>query len=84
METPLNLTRPEGAQPRDFHLSRRGVAGLFFFGYAAAVSPVNAEAITTPDTGLFTKNLTIRRCTTRAATRSRPLSPCRPHPASTR
>ena len=59
METPLNLTRPEGAQPRDFHLSRRGVAGLFFFGYAAAVSPVNAEAITTPDTGLFTKNLTI-------------------------
>ncbi len=64
MDTQLNLTRPEGSEPEDFHLSRRGVAGLgisglFFFGYAAAVSPVNAEAITTPDTGLFTKNLTI-------------------------
>ena len=64
MDTPqntaLNPTRPEGAEPGDFHLSRRGIAaGMFFFGYAAAVSPVNAEAITTPDTGLFTKNLTI-------------------------
>ncbi len=59
METPFNLTRPEGSSPEDFHVSRRGIAGLFFFGYAAAVSPVNAEAITTPDTGLFTKNLTI-------------------------
>ncbi len=61
MDTPLNLTRPEGSEPEDFHLSRRGIAGLgvFFFGYAAAVSPVNAEAITTPDTGLFAKNLTI-------------------------
>ena len=59
MDTPLNLTRPEGAVPEDFHVSRRGIAGLFFFGYAAAVSPVNAEAITTPDTGLFTRNLTI-------------------------
>ncbi len=58
-DTSLHLTRPEGSEPEDFHLSRRGIAGLFFFGYAAAVSPVNAEAITTPDTGLFTKNLTI-------------------------
>ncbi len=57
--TSLHLTRPEGSAPEDFHMSRRGVAGLFFFGYAAAVSPVNAEAITTPDTGLFTRNLTI-------------------------
>ena len=53
------LTRPEGAMPEDFHLSRRGIAGLFFFGYAAAVSPVNAQAVTTPDTGLFVKNLTL-------------------------
>ncbi|MGZ3305204.1 MAG: dienelactone hydrolase family protein [Asticcacaulis sp.] len=59
MDTPLNLTRPEGAEPEDFHVSRRGIAGLFFFGYALAVSPVNAETITTPDAGLFTKNLTI-------------------------
>jgi len=57
-DTP-HLTRPEGAMPEDFHLSRRGIAGLFFFGYAAAVSPVNAQAITTPDAGLFTKTLTI-------------------------
>lgn len=55
----LNLTRPEGSQPGDFHVSRRGIAGLFFFGYAAAVSPVMASAITTPEDGLFTKNLTI-------------------------
>ena len=55
----LNLTRPDGAEPRDFHMSRRGIAGLFFFGYAAAVSPVNAQAITTPEDGLFTKNLTL-------------------------
>ena len=59
-DTPsLNLTRPEGALPEDFHLSHRHIAGLVFFGYAAAVSPVNAQAITTPDTGLFAKNLTI-------------------------
>jgi carboxymethylenebutenolidase len=59
MDSSLNLTRPEGSAPQDFHVSRRGIAGLFFFGYAAAVSPVMASAITTPDTGLFTKNLTI-------------------------
>ncbi len=58
-DSKLNLTRPEGNEPDDFHVSRRGIAGLFFFGYAAAVSPVNAEAITTPEDGLFTKNLTI-------------------------
>ena len=59
----LPLTRPEGSEPQDFHVSRRGVAqtfsSLFFFGYAAAVSPVNAEAITTPEDGLFARNLTI-------------------------
>ncbi|WAC47131.1 dienelactone hydrolase family protein [Asticcacaulis sp. SL142] len=56
----LNLTRPEGAEPQDFHLSRRGVAGLFFAGYALATGPVHAQAITTPTDGLFTQSLKIK------------------------
>lgn len=59
MDTNPNLTRPEGAEPSDFHLSRRGIAGLFFAGYALATGPVNAAAITTDTTGLFAKNLTL-------------------------
>lgn len=48
----LNLTRPEGAEPHDFHLSRRGVAAVFFSGYAAAAVSAEAEPIHTPSTGL--------------------------------
>ncbi|MGA9658620.1 MAG: dienelactone hydrolase family protein [Asticcacaulis sp.] len=59
-QTPLNLTRPEGSRPQDFHLSRRAVAGsLFFSGYALSTLPVNAQAITTDTKGLLAKNLTI-------------------------
>ncbi len=54
-----HLTRPEGSEPQDFHLSRRGIAGLFFAGYALATGPVNAQAITTDTDGLFAKNITI-------------------------
>ena len=53
------ITRPEGAEPSDFHVSRRGIAGLFFAGYALATGPVNAQAITTDSDGLFAKNITI-------------------------
>ncbi|HZZ37299.1 MAG TPA: dienelactone hydrolase family protein [Caulobacteraceae bacterium] len=48
----LNLTRPEGSQPRDFHLSRRGVAAVFFSGYAAAAMSAEAEPIHTDEAGL--------------------------------
>jgi len=55
----LHLTRPEGSKPEDFHMSRRGIAGLFFAGYALAVGPAGAQTITTDDAGLIAKNLTI-------------------------
>lgn len=58
-DTHLHLTRPEGSEPQDFHLSRRGIAGLFFAGYALSTLPANAQAITTDTEGLFAKNLTI-------------------------
>ncbi|MEI9905198.1 MAG: dienelactone hydrolase family protein [Asticcacaulis sp.] len=56
---PLTLTRPEGAEPSDFHVSRRSLAGLFFSGYALSTLPVHAEAITTSAEGLTAKDLTI-------------------------
>jgi carboxymethylenebutenolidase len=49
----LNLTRPEGSEPQDFHVSRRAVAGLFFTGYAVAAFSAEAAPITTPDDGLL-------------------------------
>ena len=56
---PLTLTRPEGAGPHDFHLSRRGLAGLFFAGYALSTQPVQAQTITTPSDGLIAMDLTL-------------------------
>ncbi|MEI9903267.1 MAG: dienelactone hydrolase family protein [Asticcacaulis sp.] len=56
---PLNLTRPEGSEPEDFHVSRRAIAALFFSGYAVSTLPVHAQAITTPSDGLLAKDLTI-------------------------
>lgn len=48
----VNLTRPEGSKPEDFHLSRRGLAGLFFAGYAAAAFSAKADPIVTDEVGL--------------------------------
>lgn len=59
MNSPLILTRPEGSEPQDFHLSRRAVAGLFFAGYALSTGQVNAAAINTSAQGLIAKDLTI-------------------------
>ncbi len=61
MDTTVNITRPEGSEPSDFHLSRRafGVSGLFFAGYALSAGAATAEAITTDSDGLFAKNITI-------------------------
>ncbi len=46
------LTRPEGSLPRDFHLTRRTTASLFFAGYALAALSAEAAPITTPGDGL--------------------------------
>jgi carboxymethylenebutenolidase len=51
------LTRPEGPLPEDFHLSRRGLAGMFFAGYAAAAFSAEAEPIHTDETGLVTETV---------------------------
>ena len=53
MATPT-LTRPEGSEPKDFDVSRRGVAGLFFAGYAAFAASADAAPIHTDDAGLIT------------------------------
>jgi len=50
----LNLTRPEGPEPEDFHLSRRLFGGVFFAGYAAAAFSAQAAPITTDEAGLVT------------------------------
>ncbi len=51
------LTRPEGSQPADFHLSRRGLAGLFATGYAAYALSAEAEPIHTDEAGLVVDEL---------------------------
>jgi carboxymethylenebutenolidase len=49
----LHLTRPEGSAPEDFHLSRRGLAGMVMFaGYAAYAVAVDADPIHTDTAGL--------------------------------
>lgn len=50
----MNLTRPDGPVSRAVP-SRRGLGAMaMFVGYAAAVTPVHSEAITTPSDGLIT------------------------------
>lgn len=53
------LKRPEGVQKGDLDLSRRGLASLFFAGYAVAAVGANAEPIHTDDTGLVTAEVKI-------------------------
>ncbi len=48
-----HLTRPEGSLPEDFHLSRRGLAGLFAGGYAAYAYAADAAPIVTDSEGLI-------------------------------
>ena len=47
------LTRPDGFVPEDLHLTRRGIAAVFFSGYAAAALSANAEPVHTDDSGLI-------------------------------
>jgi carboxymethylenebutenolidase len=46
------LKRPEGAEPEDFHLSRRVLAGAMFAGYAVAAFSAEADPIHTDEAGL--------------------------------
>lgn len=47
-----HLTRPEGSEPEDFHVTRRAAASLFFVGYALAAVAADASPIVTPEDGL--------------------------------
>jgi len=47
-----HLTRPEGCEPEDFHLTRRAAAGLFFAGYALAAVSAKATPVITSSEGL--------------------------------
>lgn len=49
----LTLTRPEGLAPEDMNLTRRGIAAVFFGGYAVAALSAQAEPIHTDDAGLI-------------------------------
>ena len=55
----VHLTRPDGSEPQDFHLSRRGIASLFFGGYALAALSAQAEPIHTPADGLIIEEVSI-------------------------
>jgi len=48
------LTRPDGTQPQDLHLSRRMFGGAFFAGYAAFAVSAAAEPVHTDEAGLVT------------------------------
>ena len=52
------LTRPEGAEPGDFNVSRRLLGGLVFAGYATAALAQDARPITTSSDGLATEIVT--------------------------
>ena len=47
------LTRPDTYAPADLNLSRRGVAALFFSGYAVAALSAEAEPVHTDEAGLI-------------------------------
>ena len=54
-----HLLRPEGSQPEDFNLSRRGLASLFFGGFAVAALSAEAAPIVTDAAGLAAGETTI-------------------------
>ena len=54
-----SLTRPEGSEPQDFHVTRRTATGLFFAGYALAAYSAEAAPITTAGDGLVIEETTI-------------------------
>lgn len=55
----LTLTRPDGTQADDLHLTRRGAVSMFFAGYALAAWSAEAAPITTPAEGLVIEEVLI-------------------------
>ncbi|WP_405041518.1 dienelactone hydrolase family protein [Phenylobacterium sp.] len=51
----LTPTRPEGSEPQDFHLSRRGLAAAVLAGYALSARSAQAQPIVTDAAGLVTE-----------------------------
>ncbi|MGE3302906.1 MAG: dienelactone hydrolase family protein [Hyphomonadaceae bacterium] len=59
-EGPINLDTPEGPAPKRLPSRRRVLAAsMFTVGYAAAIRPVNAQAITTDAAGLTIEEVKI-------------------------
>jgi carboxymethylenebutenolidase len=54
-----HLTRPEGSEPEDFHLTRRTAVSMFFAGYALAAVSADASPIVTPADGLTIEEVLI-------------------------
>lgn len=54
-----SLTRPEGSEPDDFHLSRRALAGLLTAGYAAYAYSADAAPIVTDTEGLTVEQVLV-------------------------
>ena len=54
-----HLTRPEGSEPEDFHLTRRAAVSIFFAGYALAAVSAEAAPIMTPADGLTIEEVLI-------------------------
>ena len=54
-----HLTRPEGSEPEDFHLTRRAAVSMFFAGYALAAVSAGAAPIMTPADGLTIEEVLI-------------------------
>jgi len=74
----LNLTRPEGSAPQDFHLSRRAVGAAFFAGYAAAALSAEAEPVHTDEAGLVIETVMLPAADTQLpAYMARPNAPGR-------
>ena len=55
----IELTRPDGFEAEDFHLTRRGAVRLLAAGYALAAVSAEAAPITTPADGLVTAQVSI-------------------------
>jgi carboxymethylenebutenolidase len=72
----VNLTRPDGARPEDFNLSRRGLTLALTGGYAVAAWSANAAPVKTDETGLTTGMVQIK-----AADREIPAFVARPSKA---
>ena len=53
------LTRPDGTQPRDLHLTRRATVSMFFAGYAVAAISGHAKPVTTSTDGLLIEEVLI-------------------------